>query len=117
MSNPFDDLESDTETMEESESNDTQKEQTSVEPTPEPAESTDTEGPAFEYSEVKQRPLYAREETWDRFEDALGITVLPKLRKAGIRDESKREIHDAVLRLAAEEPERVAELIESERKI
>ncbi len=75
----------------------------------------ESSGPAFEYSEVRQRPLYARGETWDEFEDAVGITVVPELRKAGIRDEEKREIHDAVLRLAAQEPERIAELIKSER--
>ncbi|MFC4247727.1 hypothetical protein ACFOZ7_12255 [Natribaculum luteum] len=75
----------------------------------------ESSGPAFEYSEVRQRPLYARGETWDEFEDAVGITVVPELRKAGIRDEEKREIHDAVLRLAAQEPDRIAELIKSER--
>lgn len=73
--------------------------------------------PPFEYSAVRQRPLYARAETWGEFEDAVGITVVPALRKAGIRNEETREIHDAVLRLAAEEPERVAELIEAERSV
>lgn len=80
-------------------------------------ESSDTvSGPSFDYSEVRQRPLYARGETWDEFEDAIGITVVPELRRQGIRDEEKREIHDAVLTLAAEEPERLVELITERRR-
>ncbi|MCO8243765.1 MULTISPECIES: hypothetical protein [unclassified Haladaptatus] len=73
-------------------------------------------GPSFDYSEVRQRPLYARGETWDEFEDAIGISVVPELRREGIRDEEKREIHDAVLSLAAEEPERIVELIIERRR-
>ncbi|ODR79548.1 hypothetical protein BG842_06070 [Haladaptatus sp. W1] len=76
---------------------------------------TEMSGPAFEYSEVRQRPLYARGDTWDEFEDAVGITVVPELRRRGIRDEEKREIHDAVLTLAAEEPERLVEIIAERR--
>ncbi len=132
--NPFDDLGTVSDDDSPSDSNDSAGETpTTDEPTT--ASATDSEsvtssaeperdatdaadessGPAFEYSEVRQRPLYARGETWDEFEDAVGITVVPELRKAGIRDEEKREIHDAVLRLAAQEPDRIAELIKSER--
>ncbi|WP_423747405.1 hypothetical protein V5735_22845 (plasmid) [Haladaptatus sp. SPP-AMP-3] len=77
---------------------------------------TEMSGPAFEYSEVRQRPLYARGDTWDEFEDAVGITVVPELRRRGIRDEEKREIHDAVLTLAAEDPERLVEIIAEQRR-
>ena len=73
-------------------------------------------GPAFEYAEVRQRPLYARGATWDAFEDAIGITIVPTLRKEGIRDEEIRELHDAALRLAVEEPERVADLLIEARR-
>lgn len=80
-------------------------------------ESTDdVSGPPFEYSEVRQRPLYARGEMWDEFEDAVGISVIPELRKEGVRDEEKREIHDAVLTLAVEDPERVVEIILERRR-
>ena len=75
------------------------------------SEDDDLSGPAFEYAEVRQRPLYARGQTWDAFEDAVGITVVPELRKAGVRDEEIRELHDAALRLAVAEPEQVAELV------
>ncbi|WP_276256097.1 hypothetical protein [Halomontanus rarus] len=79
-------------------------------------ESTDVSGPPFEYSAVRQRPLYARGETWDEFEDAVGISVVPELRKEGVRDEEKREIHDAVLTLAIEDPERIVELVLERRR-
>ena len=77
---------------------------------------TEVSGPAFEYSDVRQRPLYARNETWDEFEDMVGISVVPELRKQGVRDEEKREIHDAVLTLAVEEPDRLVEIILERRK-
>ncbi|WP_266080659.1 hypothetical protein [Haladaptatus caseinilyticus] len=77
---------------------------------------TNISGPPFEYSEVRQRPLYARGDTWDEFEDAVGISVVPELRRQGIRDEEKREIHDAVLTLAVEEPERLVEIIAERRQ-
>lgn len=117
MTNPFDDLEStenDTDPVESVSESDSEQPSSSADPSAESTSPADS-GPAFEYSEVRQRPLYAREKTWDEFEDALGITVTPELRKAGIRDEETREVHDAVLRLAAEEPERIAELIEEAR--
>ena len=72
--------------------------------------------PAFEYSEVRQSPLYAREETWDEFEDALDFDVLQAIRAEGVRDETKRELHDAVLQHAVEGSDRVAELFLEIRK-
>ncbi|MFP9192626.1 hypothetical protein [Natronosalvus vescus] len=76
----------------------------------------DLSGPAFEYDEVQQRPLYVRRRTWDEFEDSVGISVVPTLRKAGVRDEEKREIHDAVISLAVEEPERLVEIVLERRQ-
>ncbi|MFC4440016.1 MULTISPECIES: hypothetical protein [Natrialbaceae] len=86
-------------------------EQESRESTP-PADS----GPAFEYSTVRQRPLYARSETWDDFEKTLRTSITPTLAEEDVVDEETREIHDAVLRLAASEPERVAELVLEARR-
>jgi len=51
----------------------------------------------FPYSEVKQSPLYAREETWTEFEDKLDMELTPNLRQEAIRDDELREIHDIVL--------------------
>ncbi|ELY72074.1 hypothetical protein [Natrinema pallidum] len=65
----------------------------------EPVDPTET-GPAFPYSEVKQSPLYAREDTWTEFEDQLDFVVTPELRRMGIRDDELREIHDVVLEIA-----------------
>jgi hypothetical protein len=131
--NPFDDLgavenedatqepsESSPEPSTESPADSTQSAENSPVETSQSSESSETEsngisGPSFEYSDVRQRPLYARGETWDEFEDAIGITVVPELRRQGIRDEEKREIHDAALPLAAEEPERLVEIIAERR--
>jgi hypothetical protein len=131
--NPFDDLgavenedatqepsESSPEPSTESPADSTQSAENSPVETSQSSESSETEsngisGPSFEYSDVRQRPLYARGETWDEFEDAIGITVVPELRRQGIRDEEKREIHDAALTLAAEEPERLVEIIAERR--
>jgi len=73
-------------------------------------------GPAFEYSEVKQKPFYARTETVNQFEHEIRMTIVPTLAEAGLLDEETREIHDAVLRLANEQPERIAELVLEERR-
>ncbi|RQG99182.1 hypothetical protein [Natrarchaeobius oligotrophus] len=120
--NPFDDLEGD-ETVAESTTDgeataservDTEPDQPqSVEPASAEPDSPADAGPGFEYSEVRQRPLYARGETWDELEDELGIRVVPSLRRLGIRDEETRELHDAILKVAIdhidEVPERVRE--------
>jgi len=73
-------------------------------------------GPAFEYSEVQQKPFYARTETVTEFENQIRTTIIPKLAEAGVLDEESREIHDAILRLANDQPERVAELVLEERR-
>ncbi len=73
-------------------------------------------GPAFEYSEVQQKPFYARTETVNEFENQIRTTIVPTLAGAEILDEETREIHDAVLRLANENPERIAELVLEERR-
>lgn len=130
--NPFEDLgtldhgddaddgDGQTETTAQTESSPVAAEQPADTPQPheptEHASEPDLSGPAFEYDEVQQRPLYVRRQTWDEFEDAVGISVVPELRKAGVRDEEKREIHDAVISLAVEEPERLVEIVLERRQ-
>ncbi len=80
---------------------------------PEPAVS-DT--PAFEYDDVKQSPIYARPEAWTALEDALDLDVVRSLRDAGIRNEEKRELHDAVLRVAADHPDEIADAVRQARR-
>ncbi|WP_436348408.1 hypothetical protein [Natronorubrum sp. FCH18a] len=117
------------ETADESSAEDPSTSNTSDEPSPnqsvdrdESDEQPDTAltpaeiGPAFEYSEVQQKPFYARTETVNEFENKIRTTIVPTLAEAEILDEETREIHDAVLRLANEEPERVAELVLEERR-
>lgn len=64
--------------------------------------------PAFGFDEAKQRPLYARQEAWDAFEDALAIDVEATLRGNDVRDAPKRELHDAALRVLADHADEVA---------
>lgn len=86
------------------------------EPDDEQPDPTET-GPAFPYSEVKQSPLYAREETWTEFEDQLDFEVIPELRKMGIRDDELREIHDVVLEIALDNLEEIPERLAEKRRV
>jgi len=85
------------------------------------AQSTDTsddwkQHPAFPYDDASQEAIYPRSETWDDFEDTLDFEVKRQLRDAGLRDIPKREYHEALLELAMENPERLAELVKEGRK-
>jgi len=74
-------------------------------------DSAETSEPAFGFEEAKQRPLYARQHAWDAFEDALAIDVEPTLRRHDVRDASKRELHDAALRVLADHADEVADKV------
>jgi len=72
--------------------------------------------PAFPFDDVRQQAFYARPATWNEFEDALDLDVRRALRDRGVRDESKRELHDAVLQVAIEHSAEVATLVEEMRR-
>lgn len=72
--------------------------------------------PAFPYDDATQEAIYPRSDTWDEFEDTLDFEVKRELRDAGLRDIPKREYHEALLELAMESPERLAELVKEGRK-
>jgi len=96
-------------------------EQSTPDSTAEAPETTDSEpdvsdAPAFEYDDVKQSPPYARPEAWTALEDALDLDVVRSLRETGIRNEEKRELHDAVLRVAADHPDEIAEAVREARE-
>lgn len=74
------------------------------------------ETPAFEFADAKQSPLYARPAAWQAFEDAVDLDVIRALREAGVRNEAKRELHDAALRVAAEHPEEIADALREARE-
>lgn len=81
-------------------------ETSSEESSPDPLET-----PAFDAGNHLNHSVYVRDETWRAFEDAYDVDLVPMLRRAGVDGLSKREFHDAALRLAHEEPERVAKLL------
>ncbi|MDQ2074426.1 hypothetical protein RBH20_17950 [Haloarcula sp. H-GB4] len=72
--------------------------------------------PAFPYDDASQEAIYPRSDTWDEFEDMLDFEVKRELRDAGLRDIPKREYHEALLKLAMEHPQRLAELVKNGRK-
>lgn len=71
--------------------------------------------PAFAFDDAKQDALYPREETWQDYEDALDFEVRRDLREDDYQDVEKRELHDATLRVAIENPELVAEAVRRQR--
>lgn len=82
-------------------------------PDPEPEPEVDPrEQPAFPFDAALQRPLYAREESWEAFADVCDFDAKRILRDAGIRNIEGREFHDAALRLAAENPDALAEEVQ-----
>jgi len=74
-------------------------------------------GPAFEFDIKLQRSIYARDETWNAFEDTVDFEIQRALRDHGLRDVEGREIHDAMVRVATEHPDAVAELVLDARGI
>mgnify|MGYP000376683344 CR=1 FL=1 len=73
-------------------------------------------GPSFSFEESEQVSIYPRTETAEETLDDVEFEVETVLRKEfGIRDLAGRELHDAMIQLAAEQPEDVAELIEAAR--
>ncbi len=88
-----------------------------------PAEDTEEEheqegGPAFSFEETEQMSIYPRTETAEETLDDVEFEVESVLRREHeIRDLAGRELHDAMIRLANEHPEEIAELIEQERSV
>lgn len=121
--NRFNNLSSelDAEDVDEDVQEDRATEQSTREPMPQTTETTtqtddSTDSEAFDADETAQRPAYARESTWDAFDDALDLDVERELRDREIRGATKREKIDAVLRLAIDQPGEVARLVEQARR-
>lgn len=72
--------------------------------------------PAFPFDEAVQAQIYPRESTHAEFEDFLDIDVKRLLRDRGVRDEEGRELHEAVLRVAMEHPEEIADELAAQRR-
>lgn len=76
-----------------------------------------TSGPAFEFTNDLQRSIYPRDESWEELQDVIDFEVKRQLAERGIRDFTGREAHDAMVQLAAENPERLVELVLEARGI
>jgi hypothetical protein len=72
--------------------------------------------PAFPFDESVQAQIYPRRTTYEAFEDFLDIDVKRHLRERDVREETGRELHEAVLRVAMEHPEEIAAELESQRR-
>jgi len=75
----------------------------------------DRNEPAFSFDESVQAQIYPRKSTHEKFEDFLDIEVKRHLRDRDIRNETGRELHEAVLKIAIQHPEEIAEQLENER--
>lgn len=89
------------------------------EPAGDDAEESTTAGgrnePAFPFDESVQAQIYPRRSTHEAFEDFLDIDVKRHLRDRDIRNETGRELHEAVLQVAMQHPEEIAEQLEADR--
>ncbi|WP_262174520.1 hypothetical protein [Haloarcula laminariae] len=78
--------------------------------------SSSLDHPAFPFEDSKQEAIYPTVETLTEFDDTLDFEVKRRLRDEGLRDVPKREYHEALLQLAIEQPERLAELVIENRR-
>lgn len=74
-------------------------------------------GPAFDFTNDLQRSVYPRQESWQALQDTIDFEVKRRLADRGIRDFAGREAHDAMVTLAAENPELIVERILEARGI
>jgi hypothetical protein len=73
---------------------------------------SDEGGPAFSFETTAQTSIYPRTETARDTLDDVEFEVEGVLRRNhDVRDLAGRELHDAMIRLAAERPEEVADLV------
>lgn len=69
------------------------------------------EEPQFGTEDVRQYSTYPREDTLEEFQQVDTAEIQPFLVSEGIKNVETREIHDALYRMAIENPERLGELI------
>lgn len=79
----------------------------------------DESEPAFGFDSNMQENIYVREDSWRDLQDALSFETKRVLAQYGLRDDDlfKREIHDAMIRVAANHPEEIAHLIIRDRNV
>jgi len=64
---------------------------------------------AFSYAEAKQSPIYARQDAWKEYNAAMQFDTERELHDRGVDNVDKRELHEAMLRHAAKQPEQIGE--------
>lgn len=79
-------------------------------PEEQPATVVSDSTPAFPYTEVTQRPVYAREQTWNRVEDLKYYADGVLREESGVRNAETREFDEALAELISEKlsPEELA---------
>lgn len=73
--------------------------------------SEETGGPAFEFEDTTAKSMYVRPETVAVLDDAEFEVESHLRREHDVRDLTGRELHDALVRVAAEYPEEVADAV------
>ncbi|ELZ88547.1 hypothetical protein [Haloferax sulfurifontis] len=68
-------------------------------------------GPAFEFEATTAKSIYVRTATLDRLDDAEFEVESLLRREHDVRDLTGREFHDALVRVAAEYPEEIADAV------
>ncbi|WP_058826436.1 hypothetical protein [Haloferax sp. Q22] len=68
-------------------------------------------GPAFEFEATTAKSIYVRTATLDRLDDAEFEVESHLRREHDVRDLTGREFHDALVRVAAEYPEKIADAV------
>lgn len=76
---------------------------------------TSSSGPAFEFEDTTAKSVYVRPETLSVMDDAEFEVESFLRRDHDVRDLTGREFHDALVRVAADHPEDVAEAVLSAR--
>ena len=85
-------------------------------------ESTETEStdaasieesePAYSGDDFSRQTIYRREETWNEYQDAMDeLDLLLMRRKYGVRNVTGREREEAMVKLARDNPELIAEYV------
>ena len=73
--------------------------------------------PAFPFSDDLRESWYVRDEIVTEFEDAVDFEAKPLLREHGVRNETGREIQDAAIQVARNNPEELAKVILKDRGV
>ncbi|RDZ51949.1 hypothetical protein C5B91_21015 [Haloferax sp. Atlit-10N] len=78
---------------------------------PSTSEALEDSNPGFPFSESVQAQIYPRRTTHDEFEDFIQFDVKQALREYGIRNDEKREIHEAILQFVMKHPDAIADKV------